>query len=66
MWGVAGSSHYASWKDTNWLLWKQPTVREVLALLDKRHLKNSVENFSVHRALTVGVNNVGGSLVCLN
>ena len=54
-WGKPALENYQSKKKVGWLLWKQPSMSEVLAVLKREQLFSSVANFPLHRQLQVSV-----------
>ena len=54
-WGKPALENYQSKKKVGWLLWKQPSTSEVLAVLKREQLFSSVASFPLHRQLQVSV-----------
>ena len=53
LWGASALEHYKQKQELGWLLWKQPGMQEVMELLDRKCLFQSVSNFPVHLGLEV-------------
>lgn len=48
LWGSAALEHYQQKQKQGWLLWKQPSVQEMIELMDKKRLHQSAANFPIN------------------
>ena len=53
MWGKPALEHYQSKQKLGWLLWKQPSMQEVLTCLRREQLFQSVTLFPLDKSLEV-------------
>ena len=53
LWGAGAAHTYQQKEKVGWLLWKQPGMREVLELLDRKRLFQSSNDFPVALQLEV-------------
>ena len=57
VWGTKAFETYRPYQestiDKDWLLWKQPTLQEILSLVDIKMLESSTEQFPYTRTLEV-------------
>ena len=53
VWGPKALDLYKANQDKNWLLWKQPTAQEVLALIEDKKLAVSISSFPYSKQLEV-------------
>ncbi|CAN2387608.1 URB1 ribosome biogenesis 1 homolog (S. cerevisiae) [Pristimantis euphronides] len=51
LWGPAAVEHHKTRKSLGKSLWQQPSMEEILALLDREKMMNSILNFPLHRKL---------------
>ncbi|KAM5180794.1 nucleolar pre-ribosomal-associated protein 1 [Mantella aurantiaca] len=51
LWGPAAVDHHKTRKSLGKSLWQQPTMEEVLSLLDRERMMETILNFPLHRKL---------------
>ncbi|XP_071994741.1 nucleolar pre-ribosomal-associated protein 1 isoform X2 [Engystomops pustulosus] len=58
LWGPAAVEHHKTRKSLGKSLWQQPSMEEILTLLDREKMMNTILNFPLHRKLTGEPNSV--------
>ncbi|KAM9319582.1 nucleolar pre-ribosomal-associated protein 1 [Gastrophryne carolinensis] len=55
LWGPAAVEHHRTRKSLGKSLWQQPSMEEILSLLDRERMLETILNFPLHRKLTAQV-----------